>query len=147
MSGPGYVFKDSGTTPPAMDETVANKEDPQHVWRGSQSTVQPTSHTSQEHLEKDKGSGLIAETTKALHNHFEAGSHEMAQGVNLNTGEGAAQTYPTSENDNGTRNVGWHKRPEDIPDPLVFDIPNGRLWSMIRRFNKVRLSFLIHSYC
>jgi hypothetical protein len=147
MSGPGYVFKDSGTTPPAMDETVANQYDPQHVKLESLTTAQAASHTSQEHLERDKDRGFVAETTKALQNHGGASSHELAQEVNLGTGAGAVQMHTTSESYRGTRDVGWHKPTADIPDPLVFDIPNGRLWSMIRRFNKVRLTFLTHLYC
>jgi len=43
----------------------------------------------------------------------------------------------------GTRDIGWHKSNTDIPDPLIGEIPNGKLWSMIRRFNKVRKSHLV----
>jgi hypothetical protein len=141
MSGPGYVFKDSGTTPPASDGNGTNNYDQQPVQLISQSTGQPSFHTSQDHRGKDKGQGLVAETTKVLSKQLKASSHELAHEEPTMAGIGAVQNNPLRGNNSGTRDIGWHKPEAEIPDPLVFNIPNGRLWSMIRRFNKVRLSF------
>jgi hypothetical protein len=36
------------------------------------------------------------------------------------------------------RDLGWNEEPEDVPVPLVGGLPNEELWTLIRRFNKVR---------
>jgi hypothetical protein len=133
MSGPGYVFKDSGITPPAIDAQPIQIE--------PQSTAQVTSQTSQDHPEKGENQEVVVEMTKIINKHFPASSQELAKDVAMAGGAGAVQKRPISKKDVGIRDVGWHKPIAEIPDPLLFDIPNGRLWSMIRRFNKVRLSF------
>lgn len=38
----------------------------------------------------------------------------------------------------GVRNLGWNEKPSKIPD-LVGGLPNEELWTLIRRFNKVRI--------
>jgi hypothetical protein len=118
MSGPGYVFKDSGiTAPPALDATAL--KDDQH------------------HQAKDDSRGLAAEIMEIQHKEFNATSHGLAHETITAADTGAVQKHPPGGRHSGTRDIGWHKPVDDIPDPLVFDIPNGRLWSMIRRFNKV----------
>ena len=36
------------------------------------------------------------------------------------------------------RDLGWNEPPTDVPTPLVGGLPNEELWTLIRRFNKVR---------
>ena len=36
------------------------------------------------------------------------------------------------------RDLGWDENPTDIPNPLVGGLPNEELWTLVRRFNKVR---------
>jgi hypothetical protein len=78
----------------------------------------------------------VQDTTEELRQNFAADSHEMAHkdyGI-----QGAIQTSqeaPVS----GVRDIGWHRPVIEIPDPFIGGLPNGRLFSLIRRFNKVRL--------
>ena len=66
---------------------------------------------------------------------FAADSHDMAHktyGI-----QGAVQTHDGAPV-GGVRDIGWHRPVIEIPDPLIGGLPNGRLFSLIRRFNKVR---------
>lgn len=36
------------------------------------------------------------------------------------------------------RDLGWNEDAKDVPTPLVGGLPNEELWTLIRRFNKVR---------
>jgi hypothetical protein len=36
------------------------------------------------------------------------------------------------------RDMGWNESPADVPSPLVGGLPNEELWTLVRRFNKVR---------
>lgn len=36
------------------------------------------------------------------------------------------------------RDLGWNEHPTDVPVPLVGGLSNEELWTLIRRFNKVR---------
>ena len=38
---------------------------------------------------------------------------------------------------------GWHEPPEAIPDPLVGGVSNEDLWTLMRRFDKVSLSYSV----
>jgi hypothetical protein len=60
-------------------------------------------------------------------------SHELA---NADYDEkGAAQSnYGKAE----ARDIGWQSHPADVPSPLVAGLSNEELWTLIRRFNKVR---------
>jgi len=64
--------------------------------------------------------------------YFLADSHDLAHG------ETEVNGIVKSNQEVGTKDVGWHKPVAYIPDPLIATLPNGRLWSLIRRFNKVR---------
>jgi hypothetical protein len=39
------------------------------------------------------------------------------------------------------RDLGWNEHPTDVPTPLVGGLSNEELWTLIRRFNKVRYWF------
>lgn len=38
------------------------------------------------------------------------------------------------------RDFGWNSQPRDVPAPLIHGTPNDDLFTLIRRFNKVRFS-------
>lgn len=76
----------------------------------------------------------VQDTTEQLRETFSADSHEMARkdyGIH-----GAVQRHQGVPI-NGVRDIGWHRPVIEIPDPLIGGLPNGRLFSLIRRFNKV----------
>ncbi|THV43998.1 hypothetical protein BGAL_0773g00030 [Botrytis galanthina] len=75
----------------------------------------------------------VQNITEQVWENFSADSHEMARkdyGI-----QGAVQQHDGSPIDN-IRDIGWHRPPAEIPDPLLGGLPNGRLFSVIRRFNK-----------
>lgn len=154
MSGPGYVFKDSGLTPPA-DEHLEKPFPKQPVQNGkdinqynqraekdfhSENLSQNGTTVSNSYSSKLPASiahldptPAIQEKTAALANDLSPDSHELAQKpADI---KGAVQTDPPNE---FIRDIGWHKPTVEIPDPLIGGLPNGRLFSLIRRFNKVR---------
>lgn len=76
----------------------------------------------------------LQDTSQRLREEFAADSHELAHkdyGI-----RGAVQRRDGIPL-NGVRDIGWHRPTLEIPDPLIGGLPNGRLFSMIRRFNKV----------
>lgn len=85
---------------------------------------------------KDKAYKLIDKSTGVFQQNFTADSQELAS--QDHEVRGAIQTPPKTDLDDKVRDIGWHKSPDEIPDPLLGGLPNGRLWAMIRRFNKVR---------
>lgn len=48
--------------------------------------------------------------------------------------------YPRDEE---VVDLGWNQKKEHIPAPLVGGLGNEDLWLLIRRFNKVRIAFLV----
>lgn len=36
------------------------------------------------------------------------------------------------------RDLGWNEKLQNVPTPVVGGLPNEELWTLIRRFNKVR---------
>jgi hypothetical protein len=174
MPTPGYVFKDSGTTPPAVDRHAEKKFPQQPAQLGPQthSHVDPHTYaqfrpetnaqpvqTSTQHDQmiapngsrpltpentvstadpalKDKAYAIVEDATQTLRKNFAADSQELAH--ENHEIKGAIQTHRDGESNAGVRDIGWHKPTVEVPDPLIGGLPNGRLWAMIRRFNKVR---------
>lgn len=54
--------------------------------------------------------------------------HEAAVGI----GEGVE-----------VKDLGWNKKPEEVPSPLIGGLSNEELWTLVRRFNKVHIRPLI----
>ena len=169
MSGPGYVFKDSGTTPPAGDEHInrtlgestsgqqthvkldpngnallAPENNPPH--RNHESNAKKdarvgshgneTTSTNTGSRLKDKAFALVEQPTETLRKEFTADSHDLAH--ESPKVKGAIQKNQAGLPNEALLDIGWHKPNVDIPDPLIGGISNGRLFAMIRRFNKVR---------
>lgn len=63
---------------------------------------------------------------------FTGDSHDLAHQEHENKGE--AQKDPGAE----VRDLGWHKKPEEMPGTLIGGVQNDDLFAMIRRFNKAR---------
>jgi Protein of unknown function (DUF3292) len=111
MPTPGYVFRDSGTTPDAHEE---NESFRRRVTLGSQ-PQSPPSALSPKPPPQEK-------TTD---------SHALAQADH--DVKGAAQLAGTTSD---VTDLGWRSPPEDI-DRLVGKLPNEELWTLVRRFNRV----------
>lgn len=89
---------------------------------------------------QDKVSALVEAPAEILQRELNSTSHELAHQTPET--RGAAQTdikYSSTNNDEAVTNIGWHKPNSSIPDPLISGYTNGELFSLIRRFNKVRL--------
>ncbi|PQE09163.1 Proteasome subunit beta type protein [Rutstroemia sp. NJR-2017a WRK4] len=71
--------------------------------------------------------------TEQVRENFSTDSHKIAR---KNYGVRGAVQQNQGILVNGVRDIGWHRPPTEIPDPLIGGLPNGRLFSMIRRFNK-----------
>lgn len=132
MSGPGYGFKDSATTPQGRDENnqfdLPEQDSPMSLndWMDDQN---------------EHHGSVIQDKAAQIHKDFTANSHELA--CASPEIEGAIQSHQNGDVEIGVRDIGWHKSTVEIPDPLIGTIPNGELFSMIRRFNKVRCRFQI----
>ncbi|KAI9653333.1 MAG: hypothetical protein M1829_001318 [Trizodia sp. TS-e1964] len=151
MSTPGYVFKDSGTTPPAIDNpsdffVQARPEIPTQL---EESLTIPDQATSRDgRLPPINGDGSFAahssllgraqatieESTDSLKKNFVADSHELA--AQYPEFKGVVHTEGTRLSHAEVKDLGWHKPNVEIPGPLLGDISNGRLWALVRRFNK-----------
>lgn len=49
----------------------------------------------------------------------------------------AAAAAGTDEDE--VKDLGWNEKPEAVPSPLIGGLENEQLWTLVRRFNKVRL--------
>ena len=112
MPTPGYVFRDSGTTPPAEEESETLRR--QGLF-GSKPQPPPTAPSLKAPLQE--------KTTD---------SHALAQADH--DVKGAAQRAGQTS---GVTDLGWRSRSKDI-ETLVGGLPNEELWTLIRRFNRVR---------
>lgn len=122
MPTPGYVFRDSGTTPTAEEEseTVRRRlgygDQQQSNVASTQSPQSITSSQSQQSTLHDKPSDSHA---------LAVADHDL---------KGAAQEAGRSAD---ISDLGWRSQPKDV-DALVGGLPNEELWTLIRRFDKVR---------
>lgn len=62
-------------------------------------------------------------------------SHELA---NADYDEKGAAQEDLGQTE--VRDLGWNEHPADVPTPLVGGLANEELWTLMRRFNKVRYS-------
>lgn len=140
MSGPGYVFKDSGLTPEPLERTdpinyneTTNTNQDLHTRRGvlaheAHLLRTPTNGTA--HSSTDD-SGRLNQIIKE----FDPDSHDIVERAPNSNGAICA----SDQHREGPlpRDIGWHKPNASIPDPLLEGVPNGKLFARIRRFNKV----------
>jgi hypothetical protein len=143
MSGPGYVFKDSGLTPEPLERTdpinyneIANTNQDMHTRRGELAQEAhllrtPTNETAQSSTDD---SGRLSQIIKE----FTPDSHDIVERAPNSNGA----IRPSDQHNEGAlpRDIGWHKPSASIPDPLLEGVPNGKLFARIRRFNKVSRS-------
>ena len=113
MPTPGYVFKDSGTTPP--EEKTQDESELKREKNVSQQDTPKTPESPRSPLE-EKSTDSHALATE---------DHEV---------KGAAQE---AGKDESLTDLGWRAKPKDV-DTLVGGLPNEELWTLVRRFNKVR---------
>ena len=109
MPTPGYVFRDGGATPPLDGRTTAVETHPEL------SRVTPRSVAATH--------GPLAQ--KSSESHALATENHDLQGAAQEAGKEARVT-----------NLGWQANAKDVAT-LVGGLPNEKLWTLIRRFNKV----------
>ena len=78
----------------------------------------------------------ISEATQGLQKELNPDSHALAHDNPSIQGAVTQHTMATGTV-GAVTDIGWHKDTAMIPDPLIDGIPNGTLFSYIRRFNKV----------
>jgi len=97
-----------------------------------EATLQDTTNTAKTNVLTNPRVQVAAEQLKE---NLSPDCHEMAHkdyGI-----YGAVQQHQAVTNGtNDVRDIGWHRPTIEIPDPLIGGLPNGKLFSMIRRFNK-----------
>lgn len=115
MPTPGYVFRDGGTTPPAEteDETARRR-----LILGDQPQLKP--------------SPLSGQSTRPAPQDKTTDSHALA--LADHDIKGAAQIAGQTGD---VTDLGWRADPKEI-DTLVGGVPNEELWTLLRRFNRVR---------
>lgn len=74
---------------------------------------------------------LVQEKAAIITNELAVDSHDLAHSNEIG---GAVRTYGAGVGE--VRDLGWHKSSAEIPDPLIGGLSNGKLFAMIRRFNK-----------
>jgi Protein of unknown function (DUF3292) len=74
----------------------------------------------------------VTETSPSLEN-AQTDSHKLAtQDHEL---KGASQL---DHDEIEVKDLGWNDKVENVPTPVVGGLPNEELWTLVRRFNKVR---------
>lgn len=119
MPTPGYVFRDSGTTPPAEEESETARR---QLMLGNQHQSTPSSPSSR--------------STRPPTQEKITDSHALAQADH--DIKGAAQIAGRTGD---VTDLGWRSPPQNI-DTLVGELPNEELWTLVRRFNRVRRDHL-----
>src|SRR4051794_14680816 len=119
MPTPGYVFRDSGATPPNEVESTAVETQPGATEvNASEAVAPPPAAPAQNPLLEQKPSESHALSTE---------NHEL-KGAAQEAGKEAHMT-----------DLGWQANAEGVAT-LVGGLPNEELWTLVRRFNKVSIS-------
>jgi Protein of unknown function (DUF3292) len=116
MPTPGYIFRDSGATPPNEVESTAIETKPGATQiNASASVAPPPPAAAQNPLLEQKPSESHALATE---------NHEL---------KGAAQE---AGKESRITDLGWQANAEGVAT-MVGGLPNEELWTLVRRFNKV----------
>jgi Protein of unknown function (DUF3292) len=132
MPTPGYVFRDSGMTPPAEEESESTPS--QFLLRDQHKPTQPIQSDQSAPSTKPTQSilsSLSPLSTRSTPQDKTTDSHALAQADH--DIKGAAQIAGQSED---LTDLGWRAPPDEI-DTLVGGLPNEELWTLVRRFNRV----------
>lgn len=125
MPTPGYVFKDSGTTP------QSEKRDPYDT--APPPPPKDNAPTNLQHKVPDE----VLDRSHMMDVSRETDSHALAMADH--EVKGAAQEgHDAAE----IKNLGWNEPPKKIPQ-LVGRLPNEELWTLVRRFNKVQWNHVL----
>ena len=115
MPTPGYVFRDSGATPPNEVENAAIEANPGITQVDANEAATPPPAPAQNPLLEQKPSESHALATE---------NHEL---------KGTAQEAGSEAH---ITDLGWQANTEGV-GTLVGGLPNEELWTLVRRFNKV----------
>src|SRR3984957_9277346 len=119
MPTPGYVFRDSGATPPNEVESTAIETKPDATpINASAAVAPPPPAPAQNPLLERKPSESHALATE---------NHELKGAAQ----EAGKEAYITD--------LGWQANVEGLAT-LVGGLPNEELWTLVRRFNKVLIA-------
>jgi hypothetical protein len=80
----------------------------------------------------------INEATQGLQKELNPDSHELARHSSEIRGAVTQHQVVGVLDGRTVTDIGWHKDPRTIPDPLIGGYTNGQVFTYIRRFNKVR---------
>ena len=125
MPMPGYVFRDGGPIP--------DSELPDNATRTLPPGTHYEPHVEVRHASTSNSSNFNTPTSGTPPSNAPTESHALAEADH--THKGAAQTPHFGGE---VRDLGWTDHPKDVPKPLVGGLPNEELWTLVRRFNKVR---------
>jgi hypothetical protein len=114
MPTPGYVFRDGGTTPPNEAETTGLEPRPGTTQVNATRAAPPPVQNP-----------LLEETPSESH----------APATENHDLKGAAQEAGKEAQ---TTNLGWQANAKGVAT-LVEGLPNEELWTLVRRFNTVRI--------
>lgn len=128
MSDRGYVFRDGGLIP---DEDLPKEQ---------ASTVQApgTVRENPPSISETSGSPIHTPSSSlsTIVSNPPTDSHALAGANHEEKGAAQLEHYEAEVKD-----LGWEEHPDNIPKPLVGGLPNDELWLLVRRFNKVKLSW------
>lgn len=124
MPMPGYVFRDGGPIP---DSDLP--DDARTLPPGTH--FEP--HVEVRHTSTSNSSSFNTPTSSTSPSNAPTESHALAEADH--DLKGAAQ-QPSFGGE--VRDLGWTDHPDDVPKPLVGGLPNEELWTLVRRFNKVK---------
>ena len=112
MPTPGYVFRDSGTTPSVeLDNPIGTIKAPPSSLSQKSAGLSPSAKSSFQQ--------------KPTHSHTLATIDQETKGAAQHAGK-----------EDSITNLGWQANGKDVAT-LVGGLSNGDLWTLIRRFNKV----------
>lgn len=116
MPTPGYVFRDSGCTPPAEEESDTMRR---RLTLGNETQTPAYPPSSRAPISPLHQNQTTDSHTLALADHDIKGAAQLAG----RTGD--------------VTDLGWRSPPKAV-DTLVGGLPNEELWTLVRRFNRVR---------
>lgn len=122
-----------------------------HTTRAGPSTLSQTTQAQvPAALDSAQGHEIVAEAVEEVPTDSHALAQEAATGENVDERGYAQRPHYESPNNVGgeggntgvrteteVKDLGWHEKEEEVPNPLVGGLPNEELWTLVRRFNKV----------
>lgn len=129
MATPGYVFRDGGPIP----DSDLKEEDTEQSKNSLAPVTQQTSTTS-----SSSPINTPTSSKSAITSDVPTDSHALASGDHDEKGAAQEEHFGAEVKD-----LGWVNKPKEDLAPLVGGLKNEELWMLIRRFNKVKLLWIL----